>query len=47
MLVVGKEGQALIKYFKKAVNENQKWPPIKKLTSDIVAECAIDKVRLK
>jgi hypothetical protein len=47
VLVVGKEGQALIKYFKDAGNENQKWPPIKKLTSDIVTECAIGKIRLK
>ncbi len=46
VLVVGKEGQALIKHFKDAGNETQQWYPIKELTSDII-ECAIGKVKLK
>ena len=46
VLVVGKEGQALIKHFKDAGNDTKQWYPIKELTSDIV-ECAIGKVRLK
>lgn len=46
VLAVGKDGQALIKYFKDASNESQKWTPIKKVTGDIV-ECAIGKVKLK
>ena len=46
VLAVGKEGQALIKHFKDVGNETQQWPPIKKLTSDII-ECAIGKIKLK
>lgn len=45
-LSVGQEGQALFRYFKEAGNKNEKWPPIKQLTSDIV-KCAYGKIKLK
>jgi hypothetical protein len=45
VFLVGKEGQVLIDYYDKAGNENQKWPSITKLTSDMV-ECTSVRVIL-
>ncbi len=43
VLVVGREGQALFKYFLDAGWENKSWPAVTQLTSDVV-ECATGKV---
>ncbi len=43
VLIAGREGQALFKYFLDAGWENKSWPAITQLTSDVV-ECTTGKV---
>ena len=46
VLIVGREGQRLFKYFKEAGKINDKYPAINELTTDI-AECAFGKIKRK